>query len=250
MQFPKLNLHIHSNYSDGKQTIRQIVKKSIKLKLEYIAITDHLTNSWKAWVSKLNNNEIISAYLDEISNCQVYLAKTNIKLIVLKGIEIDLSSSEQFIKKSIQIDEFDLILFEYLQSYESIAYVENILYYWKNQISDTSRFPLIGVAHFDPSYFMLGNLDILMTFLKKNNIYFEFNSSYPSFYSPQYKIFFEKLKEFGISVAIGCDSHNLSSLDNFEEPLEMIQYYNLETNLERFIDNLNFRESSKHKFSI
>ncbi|MFX1437717.1 MAG: PHP domain-containing protein [Promethearchaeota archaeon] len=241
MKFPKLNLHIHSYYSDGKQSIKQIVKKSIKLNLDYIAITDHLTNSWKKWVSTLNNIENISAYLDEISICQGYLAENDTNLVVLKGIEVDLASSEQYIKKSIEINEFELILFEYLQSFESIAFVENIIYYWKNQVSNPIKFPILGLAHFDPSHFILGNLDTLMEFLKKHNIYFEFNSSYPSFYSPRYERFFEKLKEYKIPVAIGCDSHNLGTLDNFEEPLEMIQYYNLEENFEILINNLNSR---------
>ncbi len=250
MQFPKLNLHIHSNYSDGKQTIWQIVEKSIKLELNYIAITDHFTNSWKAWVSTLNNNETISAYLDEISNCQLYLANNNINLMVLKGIEVDLASSEQFIKKSVQIDKFDLILFEYLQSYESIAFIENIIYYWKNQMNDPIRFPVLGLAHFDPSYFITSDLDTLMKFLKKHIIYFEFNPSYPSFYSPRYERFFEKLRDYQIPVAIGCDSHNLRTLDNFEEPLEMIEYYNLERNFEILINILDLKKKGKHKLAI
>jgi histidinol phosphatase-like PHP family hydrolase len=245
MQFPNLNLHIHSNFSDGKQSISEIVKKSIKLNLDYIAITDHLTNSWKAWVSKLNNDNTISAYLDEISNWQEYLISNNLKLILLKGIEIDLSSTEQFIKKSVKIDEFELILFEYLQSYETIAYLENIIYHWKNQINNSRKFPIFGLAHFDPSFFMLGDLDILMRFLKKYNIYFEFNSSYPSFYSPRYERFFRKVKEYEIPVAIGCDSHNQKTLDNYEEPLDMIQYYNLERNLEFLINKIDQKWYSK-----
>jgi DNA polymerase (family 10) len=241
MQFPKLNLHIHSNFSDGKQSISEIVKKSIKLNLDYIAITDHLTNSWKAWVSKINNENTISAYLDEISNWQNYIISNNIKLILLKGIEIDLSSTEQFIKRLVKINEFDLILFEYLQTYETIAYIENMIYYWKNQIINPLKFPILGLAHFDPSFFMLGDLDILMKFLKKYNIYFEFNSSYPSFYSPRYERFFKKIKEYEVPVAIGCDSHNQKTLNDFDEPLNMIQFYNLEKNLELLIKAIDLR---------
>ncbi|MFW9818608.1 MAG: PHP domain-containing protein [Candidatus Thorarchaeota archaeon] len=241
MQFPNLNLHIHSNYSDGKQKISEIVKKSIKLNLDYIAITDHLTDSWKAWVSTLNNKLTISEYLEEISICQDYLISNNINLILLKGIEIDLSSTEQFIKKIVTIDEFDLILFEYLQTYETIAYLENIIHYWKTQIKKPLSFPILGLAHFDPSFFMLRNLDILMNFLKKYNIYFEFNSSYPSFYSPRYERFFKRIKEYQIPVAIGCDSHNQNNLNDYDEPLDMIQYYNLERNLELFINTLDLR---------
>ncbi|MFX0105059.1 MAG: PHP domain-containing protein [Candidatus Hodarchaeota archaeon] len=243
MLFPKMNLHIHTNYSDGRQSITQIVKRAIKLELDYIAITDHFTNSWKAWVSTLNNYETISAYLEELSDCQKYLSKYHNQLTLLKGIEVDLASSEQFIRKYIQIDKFDLILFEYLQNYESIAFIKNIIYYWKNKFAEFNRFPVLGLAHFDPSYFFTGNLDTLMRFLKKNNIYFEFNSSYPLFYSRKNEFFFEKLKEYKIPVAIGCDSHNLSNLNDIEEPIEMIKYYNLETNFEILLKALKFQES-------
>jgi len=85
---------------------------------------------------------------------------------------------------------------------------------------------------------MMGNLDRLMNFLKKYNIYFEFNSSYPSYYSPRYKQFFEKLKEYKIPVAIGSDSHNLGNLNDIDEPFEMINYYNLITNFELLINEL------------
>ncbi|MFX1304196.1 MAG: PHP domain-containing protein [Promethearchaeota archaeon] len=237
-----MNLHIHSNYSDGRQTIRQIVERSIKLELDYIAITDHFTNSWKAWVSTLNNYETISAYLKEISDCQKYLTYNKIDLILLKGIEVDLASSEHFIRKYIQIDKYDLILFEYLQSHESLAFIKNLIYYWKNKLTEFNRFPILGLAHFDPSYFLTGNLDTLISFLKKNNIYFEFNSSYPQFYSRKNEFFFEKLKEYQIPVAIGCDSHRLSNLNDIEEPIEMIKYYNLEKNFEILLKTLKFQK--------
>ena len=240
-EFPKINLHIHSNYSDGKNSIKQIVEKSLKLGLDYIAITDHFTNSWKAWVSQLNNNETITEYLEEISECQKYLTSNNKLLTLLKGIEIDLASTEQFIKTYIKADKFNLILFEYLQSYESIAFVKNILHHWRKQLSDKDKSLVLGLAHFDPSFFMLGNLDTLMKFLKDYDIYFEFNSSYASFYSPRYRKFFEKLREYEIPVAIGCDSHILKTLNNYEEPLEMIKYYNLERNFENLIKNLHKR---------
>jgi len=37
----KGDLHVHTNWSDGKSTIQQMVEKAIEMKLEYIAITDH-----------------------------------------------------------------------------------------------------------------------------------------------------------------------------------------------------------------
>ena len=238
MSFPRINLHIHSSFSDGKHTIEQIIKKSLKLKLDYIAITDHFTDSWKSWVSTLKDNIKISEYLDKITHCQNYLKNNNEKLSLLKGIEIDLSSSEGFIKKYIEPKKFNIILFEYLENFEAVGFLRNIIQFWKRYLNPLNEFPILGLAHFDPSYFIHGNFDILINFLKENNIYFEFNSSYSRYYSLQNKLFFEKLKESDIPVAIGCDTHNINNLDNIDEPLEMIKYYNLENNLQILINRL------------
>ncbi|KKN09654.1 hypothetical protein LCGC14_1044400 [marine sediment metagenome] len=238
MGFPKINLHIHSNYSDGKQNIKQIVERALKLELNYIAITDHFTNSWKSWVSKLNNYDTIIEYLEEISNYQIYLKDNAKNLMLYKGLEVDLSSSEYFIKKYIQPDKYELILFEYLQSPESIAFIKNIIHRWKKVIKDSNELPILGLAHFDPSYFIHEHIDVLIPFLKEYNIYFEFNPTYATFYSRQNELFFEKLRENLIPVAIGCDSHRLSTLDNIEEPIEMIEYYNLGKNFQNLIETL------------
>ncbi len=238
MSFPKVNLHIHSNYSDGKNNIQQIVRRALKLGLNFIAITDHFTDSWKAWVSTLKDNETLYNYFEELSNCQKFLKMHNHSLKLIKGLEVDLSSSENFIKKCINISEVDLILFEYLQDIDSIAFIKNLINYWENSLLDASSLPLFGLAHFDPSHFLHGSLDVLINFLKENRIYFEFNPSYPEFYSTQNFIFFEKVKENLVPVAIGCDSHTLHNLNNIKEPLEMISYYNLENNFQILLESL------------
>lgn len=39
-----IDLHIHSTYSDGTYTVKEILEKAEELKLKYISITDHDTN--------------------------------------------------------------------------------------------------------------------------------------------------------------------------------------------------------------
>lgn len=242
MELPKLNLHIHSIYSDGRNTIEQIVKKALKTGLDYICITDHLTNSWKAdLIPNLNNPDKIKRYLEEISQFKELLAKENKTLTLFKGIEIDISSSEKYIINNISPNKFDLILFEYLESFEGIAFVKKILEYWKKKNYD--EFPLIGLAHFDPSFFIIRGLDTLIEFLKQYDIIVEFNSSYPQFYSQKHEIFYNKLKDSGIKVSIGSDSHHISSLKDIESPYKMIEFYNLEENLKDLIDSLEFKRS-------
>lgn len=242
MELPKLNLHIHLTYSDGTNSIEQIVKKALKTDLDYICITDHFTDSWKAdIIPNLNNLDKIKRYLEEISQFKGFLAKENKTLTLFKGIEIDLSSSEKFIINNISPNLFDLILFEYLESFEGIAFVKNILEYWKRK--DFNDFPLIGLAHFDPSFFIIRGLDTLLDFLKQYDIIIEFNSFHPQFYSRKHEIFYNKLKDSGIKVSIGCDSHDISSLKDIESPYSMIEFYNLEENLKDLINSLEFKKS-------
>ena len=124
----RINLHIHSKYSDGKNTIEEIVKSATNVDLEYIAITDHFSNSWKSKViPTLNSNEKIENYLDEIEAMNSQLREINEKLVVLKGIEIDLSSSYNYISSLIKPNDFEIILFEYLETPEALSFLKNII---------------------------------------------------------------------------------------------------------------------------
>ncbi len=239
MKFPKINLHIHSNFSDGKSSIKNIVEKALKLDMDYIAITDHFTNSWKAHVIRsLDCEEKINEYLTELSIHQTNLIHNNSKLKLFKGIEVDLESSETFIKELINPNKFEIILFEYLETIEGISFIEEIINYWKESYHLSNDLPIFGLAHFDPSYFIYGALDTLMELLKENNIYFEFNARYPEFFSQKYKIFYEELKKRKLPILIGCDSHNTRKLDDIDELIEMIKFYELEDNLMKCLEFL------------
>lgn len=242
MESPRINLHTHTIFSDGKNNIKDIVNKALELGINYLAITDHFTNSWKSGImTNLDSRDKIEDYLNEISECQEFLIDNNKSLRLFKGIEVDLGSSANYIKRLINPPEFDIIIFEYLETPEGIAFVRNLIDQWKKSVSPPKDFPLIGLAHFDPSNFMYDSLNVLIQFLKDYNIFFEFNSRYPQYYSWRNEMFFKKLKEFNILVTIGSDSHSSRSLDNILDPQIMIKAYNLESNLERFISDLKKR---------
>jgi len=232
MELPKLNLHIHSKFSDGRNSISQIVLTALDKGLDYICITDHFTNSWKADIIPiLNSLDKIEMYLDEIDQFQKYLLDEERQMALFKGIEIDLSSTEKFIINSISPTKFDILLFEYLESIEGIFFIKKIVNYWKGKTKNSTDFPLMGLAHFDPSFFAINGMNILIDFLTQNQIFFEFNTSYPQFYSQKYRSFFDQLKERNVLVSIGCDSHHISTLKDIEEAYDRIKFYELESNL-------------------
>jgi histidinol phosphatase-like PHP family hydrolase len=246
MELPKLNLHIHSTYSDGRNSISQIVTSALEKGLDYICITDHFTNSWKADViPNLNSLDKIEMYLEEIGQFQKYLLEEERQMALFKGIEIDLSSTEKFITNNISPTKFDLLLFEYLESIEGISFIKKIINSWKRKTKNSKNFPLIGLAHFDPSFFVINGMSILIDFLTENQIFFEFNTSYPQFYSRKYSSFFDQLKQRNILVSIGCDSHHISTLKDIEEAYDRINLYELENNLINFIQILDRRRTYK-----
>ncbi|MFW9952422.1 MAG: PHP domain-containing protein [Candidatus Thorarchaeota archaeon] len=158
MELPKINCHIHSKFSDGSNNIDEIVKKSVKLSMDFISITDHLSNSWKSnLIPTLDNSIKIDTYLKAINKTNLYLEETNQKLRLLKGVEIDISSDKQYILRLINPKEFNIILFEYVESYEGLAFVSNIINYWRRSIKKEIKLPLFGLAHLEPSYFYYGN---------------------------------------------------------------------------------------------
>ena len=242
----RMNLHIHSTYSDGNSSISRIMKKVSNLNLDFIAITDHFSDSWKKnLIPTLDSKDKIDSYLREISDAQNQLEKSDNNLTVLKGVEIDLGSSLKYINRLIDPSRFDLILFEYLETPQSIGFVKNILNSWKRRQGSKTQ-PLLGLAHFDPSNFIYGDLNLLAGFLNDFQVYFEFNSRYSQFYSAKYERFFNKLSQYKIPVAVGCDSHTLNRLNKVSEPLEMIEYYNLTRNYSLLIERLN---NTKKNFS-
>ena len=239
MEFPRINLHTHTIFSDGKNSIKNMVNKALKLGLNYLAITDHFTDSWKSGIiTTLNSREKIEDYLNEISECQEFLSVSKKNLRLYKGIEVDIGSSGDYIKRLIQPTKFDIILFEYLETPEGIAFIKNLIDQWKISLPNPKSFPIIGLAHFDPSYFIYDSLNVLIQFLKDYNMFFEFNSRYPQYYSWRNEMFFKKLKEHQILISIGSDAHSSKDLNNIMEAFEMIKAYNLESNLEMFINHL------------
>lgn len=239
MVLPKINLHIHSNYSDGAPSIAEIVAKAVDLEFDYIAITDHFSNTWKAnIINTLENPAKISKYLFEIYLRQEALKKEKSQLKVLRGIEIDVRSSMNFIWKNIDSNHYQIILLEHFDQILDIKLISKLYRHWKQMLNSDSKFPIIGLAHFRPDYPFTKYMDFLLHFLEDFDIFFEFNSSYSQFYSSEYKGFFDEIKARKIPVGIGSDAHSAAYIRDIEDPLEKIINYGLEENFKRLISKL------------
>ncbi|MBN1802978.1 MAG: PHP domain-containing protein [Candidatus Lokiarchaeota archaeon] len=237
-EISKSNFHIHSNFSDGKNSVMEIIRAALILRMDYIAITDHFSNSWKSnIIQTLNSKDSIIEYIDTLNLCQEYLTNLNSNLVLLKGIEVDLYSTDDFIEKNLSPENFDIVLFEYLESKEEITFLENIIDFWRN-MEGLNQLPLLGIAHFDPSVFFKDDHDVLIEFLESYGLFYEFNESYSKFFSSKYDDFFEKIRNKRIPISIGCDSHDIRNLYSVEKVIDAIENYDLIKNYDKFLESV------------
>ncbi|MBS3154879.1 DNA polymerase/3'-5' exonuclease PolX [Candidatus Woesearchaeota archaeon] len=81
----KGDLHVHTNYSDGMNTIKEMVSAAQKLKYEYIAITDH--SKTRKIAGGLSDDELLKQ-INEIKKLQ-----SQFKIKILTGMEIDIKAN-------------------------------------------------------------------------------------------------------------------------------------------------------------
>lgn len=100
-----IDLHMHTIYSDGSETVEKVLKMCEERKLEYISITDH--NSCEAYYDDtFNNNNIFTG-------------------TIIKGCELN----AEFQKRSIEILGYSVnpdIIMEWKEKYYSIDQMKKI----------------------------------------------------------------------------------------------------------------------------
>lgn len=97
------DLHMHSTWSDGRDTIEDMVRAGQALGYEYVAITDH---SERAWSSRALSVEDIEAQRAEIEA----LRRKYSRIRLLHGIEVDIMPDGTLDFEDEVIARFDIVL--------------------------------------------------------------------------------------------------------------------------------------------
>ncbi len=98
-EIPPVDLHVHTSWTDGRNTVDEMSETAIKLKLTNILFSEHSRKESKDWFNKFSN-QVKSANIKFGKECN-FLIGTEVKILNKKG-ELDLSDK---IKK-----ECDLIM--------------------------------------------------------------------------------------------------------------------------------------------
>ncbi|MGH9257517.1 MAG: DNA polymerase/3'-5' exonuclease PolX [Vicinamibacterales bacterium] len=97
------DLHTHSSWSDGQNTIADIVSAARQLGYEYVAVTDH---SQRAWSSRKLAAEDIPRQRQEIETLRSRVRGIEI----FHGIEVDIMYDGSLDFDDVQLDGFDIVL--------------------------------------------------------------------------------------------------------------------------------------------
>lgn len=89
-----IDLHMHTNYSDGSRTVEEILKKCEEMKLEYISITDH--NTCKQYLDEALKKNIFTGTI--IKGCELHAVFQN-KSIEILAYDIDIDIINEWCEK-------------------------------------------------------------------------------------------------------------------------------------------------------
>ena len=81
---PSIDFHIHTNWTDGKNSVKQVYKRSNSVGLDYMLYSEHSRKSSKGWFKRFHR-EIKSL---QIKNCKPFVG-TEVKVLNLNGVMED-----------------------------------------------------------------------------------------------------------------------------------------------------------------
>ncbi len=199
----KGDTHIHSNYSDGANSIKEIADYAHKLGYEWIIVCDH-SQSLKV----AGGVEIKDLYkkIDEIRN----LNKTS-KVKILCGQEVDILSDGKLDYPDEVLKELDFVIAAihtgFKQSEEQIT--ERILKAMDNKYVHSISHPTGRLLNKRAPYKV--NITKIIEQAGKNNVMMEINA-FPERLDLD-DINSKYAKEHNVIISIGTDAHHISQMD-------------------------------------
>ncbi|MHC1721478.1 MAG: CpsB/CapC family capsule biosynthesis tyrosine phosphatase [Clostridiaceae bacterium] len=207
-----MDVHNHTNWSDGINTPEQIIENAILNNVKVIGITDHYETQKCGSVSR----DMLPKYIEMLDSLK---EKYKSKIKVVSGIEIcmnPLLTDLDNLPYS-DLNKLDFVLFEYVNHNETCVSFDDLKTYASNITCKK------GLAHTDLMYYSKSyGVKYIIDFMKNNSLFWELNvnSGYDYFYDLSYSIssfktksFLKKFKKNNIAISVGSDIHSLISYD-------------------------------------
>jgi DNA polymerase (family 10) len=207
----KGDLQMHSNWSDGANTIEQLAEKAMAMGLEYIAITDHLRGTFSH--NNLNEKKAIAQW-KEIDGINAKLKVKSQKFKVLKGCEVDILNDGRLFANDELLKKFDIVGASVHQNFKMPKgkMTERIIRAMKNPNVDILFHPTGRLLGLRPAYEV--DIEKIIRAAKETKTILEHNAYFTRLdLKDEY---LRMAKENGVKVAIDSDSHSIAHFPYLE----------------------------------
>lgn len=196
----KGDLHVHSLYSDGHLSIKELVKLSQEMNYEYIAICDHSQSAKYAQGLSIDR---LMQQIDEIDRLNQELERFKI----LKGIEVDILPDGSLDFPDDVLKKLDFVVAAIHSGFKRNV-TERILRAMDNPYVAVIAHPSGRLISRREGYDI--NLDKILTGAEKKAKALELNAYYDRLDLDEF--YLKKAKEKGIKISIGTDTHYAKGL--------------------------------------
>jgi len=200
----KGDLHLHTKWSDGAHTIRQMAEAAKKRGYKYIAITDHSQSL------KFAGGLIEERLKEQIELIQ----KLNQELkdfTILSGIEVDIKSDGSLDFSDEILSKLDVVIAAIHSGFkqESKIITKRIIKAMQNKLVNTIAHPTGRLIGYREAYQV--DIDKIMDVAAKTGIILEINA-YPERLDLN-DIYCRMAKNRGVQLAIETDAHSIDGLE-------------------------------------
>ncbi|MFH0887176.1 MAG: DNA polymerase/3'-5' exonuclease PolX [bacterium] len=198
------DLHIHSRYSDGSNTIAEIAKYAQELGYAYIAITDHSISTRIA--GGLDEKKLL-AHNREIE-------KLNLKIKLLKGVEVDILPDGSLDYADNILKTCDVVIAAVHSKFnmDKKSITERIIKAMKNKYVNILAHPTGRLLNERSAYEV--DLEKILQTAKDTGTFIELNS-HPKRLDLD-DIHCKRAKKLGILISVNTDAHTLDQLHNMK----------------------------------
>ena len=199
------DLHMHTTWSDGAQTTREMVEAAIAHGYDYVAITDH---SQSLGVAGGLSEEDLTRHAEEIRDLDAGYSEFR----VLSGTEVDIRSDGTLDYSDQMLEQLDFV----------VASIHSGLRQDKATLTErivkAMRHPQVRVIG-HPTGRLIGDrdsyeldMDVVMAEAARTRTCLEVNAHY--YRLDLGDVLCRKAREMGVQVIISTDSHNFENLQN------------------------------------
>ncbi|SDF70330.1 DNA polymerase (family 10) [Methanolobus vulcani] len=208
----KGDLHVHSNWSDGANTMEELAEAAIQRGYEYIAITDH---SHSTGVANGLSDKRLLEHIDAIDK----LNEKYDEIRILSGTECDIKADGKLDYSNDLLERLDIVVVAVHAGLDQDRkkMTKRIVFAFENEHVDIMAHPTGRKFGKRPPYDV--DMETVIQAAKDNEKVLEINSS--PWRLDLNDINAKRAKEHGVMLAINTDTHTIDHLDNIEFGINM-----------------------------